>query len=34
MNQHGGMITVDSDVDAFSEFVITLPRQMFANSRA
>jgi two-component system NtrC family sensor kinase len=32
--QHGGMITVDNEVDAFTEFVITLPRQMFANSRA
>ena len=29
--QHGGTITVDSEVDAFTEFVITLPRQMFAN---
>ncbi len=28
--QHGGTITVDSEVDAFTEFVITLPRQMFA----
>jgi signal transduction histidine kinase len=27
--QHGGTITVDSEVDAFTEFVITLPRQMF-----
>ncbi len=30
--QHGGTITVDSEVDAFTEFVVTLPRQMFANS--
>ena len=29
--QHGGIITVDSEVDVFTEFVITLPRQMFAN---
>jgi signal transduction histidine kinase len=29
--QHGGTITVDSKVDWFTEFVITLPRQMFAN---
>ena len=28
--QHGGTITVDSEVDAFTEFVVTLPRQMFA----
>jgi signal transduction histidine kinase len=30
-NQHGGTITVDSEVDEFSEFVVTLPRQTFAN---
>jgi signal transduction histidine kinase len=29
--QHGGTIMVDSEVDGFTEFVITLPRQMFAN---
>jgi signal transduction histidine kinase len=29
--QHGGTITVDSEVEAFTEFVITLPRQMFTN---
>ena len=29
--QHGGTITVDSEVDDFTEFVITLPRQMFTN---
>ena len=29
--QHGGTITVDSEVDEFTEFVITLPRQMFAD---
>jgi signal transduction histidine kinase len=26
--QHGGTITVDSEVDAFTEFVITLPRKI------
>jgi signal transduction histidine kinase len=30
--QHGGTITVDSEVDAFTEFVVSLPRQMFANN--
>jgi two-component system, NtrC family, sensor kinase len=29
--QHSGTITVETDVDAFTEFVITLPRRMFAN---
>jgi two-component system NtrC family sensor kinase len=29
--QHGGTITVDSEVDAFTEFTIRLPRQMFTN---
>ena len=29
--QHGGTITVDSEVDEFTEFVVTLPRQMFTN---
>jgi signal transduction histidine kinase len=29
--QHGGAITVDSEVDEFTEFVITLPRRTFAN---
>jgi two-component system NtrC family sensor kinase len=29
--QHGGTITVDSEVNEFTEFVITLPRKMFAN---
>ena len=28
--QHGGTITVDSEVDGFTEFVVTLPRRMFA----
>jgi signal transduction histidine kinase len=28
---HGGAITVDSEVDEFTEFVVTLPRGMFAN---
>jgi signal transduction histidine kinase len=30
-NAHGGTITVDSEVEAFTEFVVTLPRGMFAN---
>jgi two-component system, NtrC family, sensor kinase len=29
--QHGGTITVDSEVDTFTEFVITLPRRGFAS---
>ncbi|MGA8192503.1 MAG: ATP-binding protein, partial [Acetobacteraceae bacterium] len=29
--QHGGMISVDSEVDGFTEFVTTLPRQLFTN---
>jgi signal transduction histidine kinase/putative methionine-R-sulfoxide reductase with GAF domain len=28
---HGGTIAVDSEVDAFTEFIVTLPRGMFAN---
>jgi two-component system, NtrC family, sensor kinase len=28
--QHGGTITVDSEVNEFTEFVVTLPRRMFA----
>ena len=29
--QHGGTITVESEVNEFTEFTITLPRQMFTN---
>ena len=29
--QHGGTITVDSEVNEFTEFTIRLPRQMFVN---
>ena len=29
--QHGGTITVDSEASKFTEFVVTLPRVMFAN---
>jgi two-component system, NtrC family, sensor kinase len=29
--QHAGTITVDSEVNEFTEFVVTLPRQMFAD---
>ncbi|MEA2790787.1 MAG: hypothetical protein QOG73_3193 [Acetobacteraceae bacterium] len=29
--QHGGSITVTSEVDKFTEFVVTLPRRVFAN---
>jgi two-component system, NtrC family, sensor kinase len=29
--QHGGTITVDSEVNEFTEFVVTLPRQVFTN---
>jgi signal transduction histidine kinase len=29
--QHGGTITVESKIDAFTEFVVTLPRHMFTN---
>jgi two-component system NtrC family sensor kinase len=30
--QHCGTITVDSEVGAFTEFVVTLARHMFANN--
>jgi signal transduction histidine kinase len=30
--QHGGTIAVESEVDEFTEFVVTLPRQMFATA--
>ena len=30
--QHGGTITVESEVNELTEFVVTLPRQMFTNS--
>ena len=29
--QHGGTITVDSEINEFTEFVVTLPRGMFAS---
>ena len=32
--QHGGTITVDSEVGAFTEFVVTLPRAMFTGQGA
>ena len=28
VKQHGGLLTVDSQIDAFTEFTITLPRRM------
>jgi two-component system, NtrC family, sensor kinase len=31
--QHGGTITVDSEVGNYAEFVVTLPRRMSANDR-
>ena len=31
VKQHGGQLTVDSQIDAFTEFLITLPRAMAAN---
>jgi two-component system, NtrC family, sensor kinase len=31
VKQHGGQLTVDSEADAFTEFVITLPRRMQAS---
>ena len=30
VKQHGGQLTVDSRIDAFTEFLITLPRAMAA----
>jgi two-component system, NtrC family, sensor kinase len=30
--QHGGTITVESEVNLFTEFLVTLPRQMFTNA--
>jgi two-component system, NtrC family, sensor kinase len=30
---HGGTITLDSELGGFTEFVVRLPRQMFANER-
>ena len=29
--QHGGTITVESEVNEFTEFLVALPRQMFAS---
>ncbi len=34
VKQHGGQLTVDSRIDAFTEFVITLPRTMAASEEA
>ena len=31
--QHGGSITVDSEVGEFTEFVVTLPRRVFVNDK-
>ena len=33
VKQHGGQLSVESQIDAFTEFVITLPRQMAAQHR-
>jgi signal transduction histidine kinase len=32
--QHGGSITVDGKVGDFSEFVVTLPRELTTTERA
>jgi signal transduction histidine kinase len=29
---HGGSIAVNSDVDAYTEFIVTLPRRMFGRA--
>lgn len=34
VNQHGGQLAVDSQPDGFTEFVITLPRTGYEESRA
>jgi GAF domain-containing protein len=34
VNQHGGRLTVDSEINAFTEFVITMPRAMAASEGA
>jgi signal transduction histidine kinase len=34
VKQHGGRLTVDSQVDVFTEFVVMLPRQSPENDRA
>jgi signal transduction histidine kinase len=34
VKQHGGQLTVDSRPDAFTEFVITLPRRARAGAAA
>jgi nitrogen-specific signal transduction histidine kinase len=31
VKQHAGQLTVDSQIDAFTEFVITMPRTMAAS---
>ena len=32
VQQHGGRLTVDSEPDAFTEFVVTLPRKLAATN--
>src|SRR5215469_10107532 len=34
VNQHGGRLTVDSEINAFTEFVITMPRMVAAGEEA